>query len=201
MRHSLPLAPPELGERSREFLQRLDAFDARAKQIGAYPNDIGIPLSLGRGAVFVMREALILLVGGPVALWGYVNHWAPLRLSRLVASRLSRNPDEPAMNRLVSGFVLVLAWYALVGGVIGATIGPWFALAYLLTALPAADWDFRLRDRLARAYSRARTYVRLRSDAAMRGLLLNELAFLRTEAQRLRADFERLDHEVRVRDA
>jgi hypothetical protein len=164
------------------FQARLDAFERTLTEHDVVPADVGIAVGVRPGARFLLREGAIALAAGPLALWGRLNHWIPLRLARLVAARSSRTPEDPAMHTLVVGLVAVVLFYALQTTLVGLIAGPLPALAYLLTLVPSADWDFRLRDRHRRAMARVRTYLRFRRDPALRARFLEEVAWLRGEA-------------------
>ena len=170
------------------FQARLDAFERSLAEHDVIPADVGIAVGVRPGARFLLREGAIALAAGPLALWGRLNHWIPLRLARLVAARSSRAPEDPAMHTLVVGLAAVVLFYALQTTLVGMVAGPLPALAYLLTLVPSADWDFRLRDRHRRALARVRTYLRFRRDPALRARLLEEMAWLRGEA----AEIERM---------
>jgi len=181
-------------ERLARFQARLDAFERTLAEHEIVPTDVGIAVGVRPGVRFLVREGAVALAAGPLALWGRVNHWIPLRLARLVAARSSRAPEDPAMHTLVVGLVAVLLFYAVQTALVGVLAGPLPALAYLLTLVPSADWDFRLRDRHRRAVARVRTYLRFRRDPALRARLLGEMAWLRGEA----AEIERVAEERRV---
>jgi hypothetical protein len=146
-----------------------------------------MPTSIPAGATFLVREAAITLLAAPVAAWGRINHWIPLALARRVGRTTSRNPDEPAMRTLVSGFVFVLAFYALGTIVVGLRAGWWWSLAYLVSLPPSASLDFWLTDRVRRAVRRARGYLEFRRAPALQRELVDEAAWLRREALRLEA--------------
>lgn len=174
--------PESAGERVSRFLVRLDALRQELARRRIAVSDVTISPGIGPGARFGVREGALLLVGGPVALWGRVNHWIPLRLARWIARRQSRNPEDPAMYTLVIGLVLVLLAYAIQTTLVLRMAGPWWAAAYLVSLPLAATWDIRFRDRLARAGKRMRTYFQFRRDAALQPRLERELMWLRSEA-------------------
>lgn len=184
-RRLLPDLPPETAQRMLAFVDDVERWRTEVRALPASPLDIGTPLSLGAGAWFLVREVVIATVAGPVALWGRLNHWVPLRLATALGRATARNPDEPAMHTLVVGLGLVLATYAAIAVALTATVGWGWALAYL-AALPfAASLDFWWSDRVHAAMRRARGYLSLRAqpDAARR---------LTAERQRLKAEADRL---------
>ena len=174
--------PSGEGERVHRFLARLEALRAECVRLGVAPNDIGMRLDAGGGARFAMRESLLLLFGGPLALWGRINHWPPITIARRLALRSRRNPDDPAMRTIVIGLVLVLAFYLAQTALVAALAGGWWALAYLATLPLSAGWDFTLRERFRRAHQRTRTWFLFRRDPALQQRLRAEVAWLRREA-------------------
>lgn len=171
--------------RVSSFVARVDSFRNHLTALKIAPNEVDVSTSALDGARFIVRELAILLVGGPLALWGFLHHWIPLRLARILARRLSRQPDEPAMHTLVAGLVFVIVLYLLLAGTIAWKLGPLIAVAYLMLLPIAGSWDFQFRDRFARAHARARTYLTLRSNAPLRQELQREAAWLRDEARLL----------------
>jgi 1-acyl-sn-glycerol-3-phosphate acyltransferase len=171
--------------RAAAFAERLEALEADAAGRGVALAEALIPLSVGRGAWFVVREAALAAIGGPLALWGRVNHWVPIRLALHLGRRGARSRDEPAMRTVVAGLLLVLAFYAAQAALVGAVAGPLWAAAYVLTLPASAGWDLRWSDRREDAARRVRAYLRLRREPALRTALEREIASLRAEAAAL----------------
>lgn len=185
-RTETPLAAA-LAERALAFEQRFLTFRARLDAEGLALEDVRIDPGGPAGVRFVVRESARALVLGPVGLWGRLNHWLPLRLTRWLALRETRSRDEPAMRSVVLGFVLVLGFYALQVGAVAAVGGPWWALLYGLTLVPSAGQDLRSGDRWRHARARARAYRRFRREPALQAALVAEATWLREEAGRLEA--------------
>jgi glycerol-3-phosphate O-acyltransferase/dihydroxyacetone phosphate acyltransferase len=178
----IPQIDPELGRRIDRFRARTTDFDATIREYAITANDVRMNTSVGRGAQFVAREILIAALAGPLALWGHINHWLPLRLARSFALRRSRTPDEPATNTIVAALVLVLGFYAVQTAFVTWTFGWVIGMIYAVSLPPSATWDFRYADRRRRASARVRTYLRFRRDPALHQQLLAELTWLRSEA-------------------
>ena len=175
-------APADLRARVGRFAERLGAFRATLEGHGVAPSEAGVETDAAAGGRFVAREAAVVALGGPAALWGRINHWAPLALARAVARRTSRNPEDPAMHTIVAGLLFVPLFYVAQTALVWRIAGGWWALAYLLSLPPSARWALRYADRLAHARRRVRAYLLLRRDPALRGALAGEAAWLRAEA-------------------
>jgi 1-acyl-sn-glycerol-3-phosphate acyltransferase len=169
-------------DRVAHFRDRLDALRLELQRRRIAVNDVMISRSLSRGAWFALREGAIILSAGPIAWWGRLNHWVPLRLARWVARRRSRSPEDPAMYTLVLGLALVLLAYAIQTTVVWQLAGPRWALVYLVSLPLAATWDIQFRDRMRRATQRTRTYFQFWQEPGLQARLLTELEWLREEA-------------------
>lgn len=176
-----------LRTRVEQFLDHLGHFETILHLNMIAAGDVQMSTRTAPGVWFAVRELLIGVVGGPFALWGRVNHWVPLRIARAIALKISRYDDEPAMNTIIAGVVLVLAFYTAQIGVIAWQLGGWLALVYAASLPASATWDFRYADRLRRAAARVRTYFRLRRDPMLHAQLRKDLDWLRNEATALDA--------------
>jgi glycerol-3-phosphate O-acyltransferase / dihydroxyacetone phosphate acyltransferase len=177
----LPFADGTIRAQADQLVRRLDAVQRVATKHGVLLEDVGISLDDRRALRFVVREGWLLLVGGPLALWGRINHWLPFRAARLVAMRSVDSAADPAMRTLVAGTAFVLLTYLAQTAAVGVIWGPLVALGYLISLPVAADINFVLSDRLRRAVRRARAFRRFRRDPELQARLRAELDALRQE--------------------
>ena len=178
----LPVLEPSVAARIEGFLARFAAFESLTHQHTIPASDVQMSTHVGSAVWFGIRETLIAALAVPLAVWGRVNHWVPLRLARAVARRISRTPDEPATNTIVAGLVLVLAFYIAQTVVVAWQFGTIVAIIYAASLPISATWDFRYADRIRRAIARIRTYFRFRRDPELHRQLRTELEWLRGEA-------------------
>ena len=177
----LPFADAGLRAQADLLVRRLDAVERVAAKHGILIEDVGITLEHRRALRFVLREGWLLAIGGPVALWGRVNHWLPFRAARLIAMRSVDSAADPAMRTLVAGTAFVLLTYLAQTAAVAAIWNPVVALVCLVSLPIAADINFYLSDRLGRAVSRARAWMRFRRDPELHQRLMDELALLRAD--------------------
>ena len=178
-------ADERLRERTDRLVGRLEALEREARERGIFVDDIGIAVASGPAMRFIVREGWLLLIGGPVALWGRLNHWLPFRAARLLALRSPDGASDPAMRTLVAGAAFVLITYLAQTAVVGALWGVNWASLYLLSLPIAADINFWLSDRLLRAARRARAFLMFRREPALQRRLAKELAEVRDEVTAL----------------
>jgi 1-acyl-sn-glycerol-3-phosphate acyltransferase len=180
-----------LTTRMQAFEKRLSALNAQLSRAELAIEDIQIDPGSAAGTRFAWREGALALIRGPIGLWGRVNHWLPITLTRAMALRGVKSLDQPAMRSVVFGLVLVLGFYAAQTGLVAWLAGGWWALAYALSLAPSASSDFRFGDRTRRARERMRAYFTFRRNAKLQRTLRAEAEWLRDEALAL----ERALHE------
>ena len=177
----LPLASDDVRARADVVVARLDAFQHEVARRGLRIEDVPIELDWRSGARFAAREGWILLIGGPIALWGLVNHLLPFWAARAIAVRPGSDNADPAMRTVVGGAAFVLITYAAQSMVVDRLWGWRVALTYLASLPIAADINFWIRERLSRARRRARAFRLFRRDPGLDARLAGELAWLRGE--------------------
>ena len=91
------------------------------------------------------------------------------------------------MRTIVLGLAFVLLWYVLQAALVNHWFGWLAALAWLVVLFVSARVDFHLRERVGRAWRRARTYLALRADPALRDQALAEIDAVVREALELEA--------------
>lgn len=185
---ALEIAPPEIAASADRLTQRLATLENLLHARGVVLADARMSLQVRHGARFALREGVIVLLALPVAVLGRLVHWLPLRMARAFAlSSLRDDPsrDQPAMRTIVIGLGFVLAWYGLQAVLVGRWLGTAAAMLWLVIAFLAARIDLLLADRLQRAWRRARTYLVLRRDPALRATVLAEIDELLDDALRL----------------
>jgi glycerol-3-phosphate O-acyltransferase/dihydroxyacetone phosphate acyltransferase len=174
-------ADPDLRSRAESVVERLEALERVAAVHGIRLEDIGIQLTVHAALRFTVREGWLLLLAGPVALWGRLNHLIPFRGAGWIAMRSIDSAADPAMRTVVAGAALVLIAYLAQSVVVGLLTTPLIAILYLASLPIAADVNFILSDRLRRAVQRARAFFLLYSKRDLREGLTAELALLRAE--------------------
>jgi glycerol-3-phosphate O-acyltransferase / dihydroxyacetone phosphate acyltransferase len=181
---ALESAPPAVARQVDDFVARVERLEARLATEHAALDEVQISPLLRHGARFVLREGLVLAATLPIAIVGRVMHWLPLRLARTLALRpLTNDPsrDQPAMRTIVLGLAFVLLWYILQGALAAHWFGAVDAFAWLIVLAMAGRIDFLLRDRLHRAWRRARTYLALRANPGLHEQALAEIRALVAE--------------------
>jgi glycerol-3-phosphate O-acyltransferase / dihydroxyacetone phosphate acyltransferase len=189
----LPEASPSVRDQAERVVARLDELQREVSERGLRIEDVDIKVDGLSGARFVVREGWVLLVGGPVAIWGAINHWLPFWAARSIAVRPGGDNADPAMRAVVAGSAFVLITYAGQSLVVDRVWGWRVALLYLASLPIAADINFSIRERLSRARRRAKAFLVFRREPALRERLMNELASLRGDVRTLDQELGGID--------
>ena len=171
-----------LRRRADDLVRALVDFQELLSRHGVSLDDVNISPEAYHAAPFALREGWVIALGGPVALWGAINHWVPFHAARTIARRSVESAADPAMRTILAGTGLVLAFYALQGALVGIFVGRLAALLYVASLPLAADVNLIFRERLRAAIRRARTYFLFRGRPKLRARLQLALEQLRAEA-------------------
>ncbi|MBI4863096.1 MAG: 1-acyl-sn-glycerol-3-phosphate acyltransferase [Candidatus Riflebacteria bacterium] len=136
----------------------------------------------------LVRLPLLLLVGVPVWVWGFVTNYPPYRLCGVMADRVSTDLSEPATYKALFGTVLFIVYYAALT-VLTALLGGIPVALLALASFPIAGFGaLEVTDRLTRFVQRWRTAVLFRFDrdlatrlARTRDEIIAELRAMREE--------------------
>jgi 1-acyl-sn-glycerol-3-phosphate acyltransferase len=191
LRSELTVADPSLRAQADDLVRRLDAFQRQVADRRLVIEDLGITTRARDAVRFVVREGWLLLVAGPLALWGRANHYLPFHVARWIATRSVASATDPAMRTIVAGAALVLLAYLGQASLVGWLFGPVVALIYLASLPATADLNFYLSERLRRAVYRARTFLAFRREPSLQRRLLADLDALRHDARTLDAALRR----------
>ena len=185
---ALALASPSLVQRADAFVARCNALERVLAARGIALAELRVSPRARHGAWFVIREAAVLALALPVAAVDRIAHDLPVRLARAMARRsLASDPsrDQPAMRTILLAAGLLLLWYLLLGLAIDHWLGIGVALVAVLVMLLSASAELALRDHLARAWRRARSYLALRANPELHAEALVEADRLLEEARAL----------------
>ena len=153
---------------------RIRKYAHELRMRGVEPGEVYLPMHAGRALLFAIREAELLLVGGPVALLGAVAHGVPYFLVATIARALSKERDEWASNTVLPAAMIFPAWYAGVLGTAWWFLPRWWALL-VTVALPYSGYYALLyRDRVTLVWRRLRTFVQFLFDRPSQDRLASE---------------------------
>ncbi len=162
---------PELVD---ELTGRVRRYRAELKRSGISPGEVYLPLHFGRAAFFVIREFELLVIGAPLALFGFLNHAAPYFLVKWIARKLSKDKDHWATNVVYPGLLVFPFFYLLQLTAAWLLLPPLWAGLYTV-ALPYTGYYALLyADRFPQTWRRTRTFLRFLRHRAQQQALAAE---------------------------
>jgi hypothetical protein len=178
-------APPEIIDAADELSGRLERLQREVDRRGIGLEDVRISMRWTEGARFLLREGPILVLFFPLFIVARIAHWIPIRLARVIALRSLRHDssrDQPAMRTIIFGLVALVVWYILLFVMLDNLVGVPGAIGSLLAIFVSAHVLRLGGGRLRRALRRARTFLALRSNAALQQRLIAEFDALVMQA-------------------
>jgi len=183
-------------ERLERFLGDLSRYERRLDRLRLSDGEVR-DLSRSGGVVRYFSTAVLLVGLAPLALYGWLHRWPPLRVVTLVIERLTHEEARRAQTphaTMLAGLVAFGGFYALYVTLVWRWFGVWPAFWYALS-LPASGLLAHSWVRAARRYRRRvrAAAVLLRAPFATRVIrrsrarLLAQLGTLRREYERAMA--------------
>jgi 1-acyl-sn-glycerol-3-phosphate acyltransferase len=162
------------GSRVAELRKRVLAYRSELIKLGVTPAEVYIIMSRRLAIRFVLREAAILLLGLPLALWGILNHILPAAGTRLVERKLDSDRDQVASNIIFPAIVFFPLCYALFITAAWLNLPPAWAAAYTIS-LPYCGYTAVLYlERAGGCWLRTRTFLKFQQDPELKERLETE---------------------------
>jgi len=144
----------------RALSERVRRYHGELRRLGIAPEEVYLELSAGPAALFLVREAEMLVIGLPLAMAGTLLHALPYLLVRALTRRLSTERDHWATNAIVIGLaVFPIVMIAEIAAAWRLLPWPWAAAATALVPY-AGLYALLYRDRAGGIFRRTRTFLR-----------------------------------------
>jgi len=131
-------------------------------------SELFLPLSWWRVAIFVVRELEVLLVAGPIALLGFLNHLPAYLGTRVIVALTAKDEDHVATNAVFFGLPCFAFCYLAQSAAVAALWGLGWVVAYAV-ALPYSGAVVLLfRDRMMDSRRRLASFFALVSNRPRR---------------------------------
>jgi len=157
-----------------ELRKRVRAYRLELRDLGIKPSEVYIRMPAWRVARFVVRELVILVVGMPIAAWGYLNHLIPAAVIRVIAVNLSTEKDKWASNVVCPTIVLIPFFYAAQTTAAWFYLPPWWAALYMVSLPFSGLFTILYRDRVGNIWHRSRTFFLFLKNPGLRERLGRE---------------------------
>jgi len=189
----MALLRDEQPERYNELRSEVDALARRLALVSAGPQDVAVQYRASTVLRFVARNAAALVLGLPLAAAGWVLFLPWTLLVQAVLASRGTEEDMRATVKLILALVFGPLYVLLIGLALFHWLGFWWALAWVLGALPLAVFTRGFLAQRREALRDARLFFHLGNRSATKRHLVAEGQAL---AARIRALVEELGPRV-----
>jgi 1-acyl-sn-glycerol-3-phosphate acyltransferase len=135
---------------------QLERYAKDLEDAGLTGRQLGQRYPSGVVADYALRQAAVLLLGLPLALWGLVNHSLAYWLTALAVRALRPEPDVEATYKLAAALVLYPLVWAGEGWTAWRLGGPWLLAVFVAALLPTGFFALAWAERVGRVAREAR---------------------------------------------
>ncbi|WP_141323748.1 lysophospholipid acyltransferase family protein [Myxococcus sp. AB025B] len=184
-------------ERFEDLRAQLTSFKRRLDLVHATgPSDLALIYRPGNVTSFIVKNLLALVFGLPLFVLGLVLFWLPYQVPR-AASRKAEL-DVQATVKFLTGFVVMLAWWAALTVTAGVLGGALLALFTFVAVPPLALFTLYFSERSDVLRRDVDVFFMLGNRARLKALLLADGERLATEVERLADEYRpKVDAAVR----
>jgi 1-acyl-sn-glycerol-3-phosphate acyltransferase len=148
----------EQAEAIADLRKRVRAYRLELRDLGIKPSEVYLRMPAWRVIRFVVRELVILVVGMPIAAWGYLNHAIPAAIIRVIAVNFSAEKDKWASNVVLPTIVLIPLFYIIQLTIAWFYLSPWWTALYMASLPFSGLFAILYRDRVGNIWHRSRTF-------------------------------------------
>ncbi|WP_408889460.1 lysophospholipid acyltransferase family protein [Myxococcus faecalis] len=175
-------------ERFEDLRAQLTSFKRRLDLVHATgPSDLALVYRPGNVTSFIVKNLLALVFGLPLFVLGLVLFWLPYQVPR-AASRKAEL-DVQATVKFLSGFVVMLVWWAGLTVTAGVLGGALLALFTFVAVPPLALFTLYFSERSDVLRRDVDVFFMLGNRARLKALLLADGERLATEVERLADEY------------
>ncbi|AKF83219.1 acyltransferase [Myxococcus fulvus 124B02] len=175
-------------ERFEDLRAQLTSFKRRLDLVHATgPSDLALVYRPGNVASFIVKNLLALVFGLPLFVLGLVLFWLPYQVPR-AASRKAEL-DVQATVKFLTGFVVMLVWWAALTVTAGVLGGALLALFTFAAVPPLALFTLYFSERSDVLRRDVDVFFMLGNRERLKALLLADGERLATEVERLADEY------------
>jgi 1-acyl-sn-glycerol-3-phosphate acyltransferase len=132
-------------DKVRTLVHQLRGFERLCKCCGIRDYHLTIKYKPLLVAVYIIRLTVLLLIGLPIATWGMINNFIPYQLTRDVAKRIAKGPDQYDTANVSFGMLFFLVFWIAQTYIVHKYFGMTWSLIYLLSVILSAPFALKLR--------------------------------------------------------
>jgi len=132
-------------DKVRSLVTQLRGFERLCKCCGIRDYHLTIKYKPLLVTLYFLRLVTILLIGLPIALWGLANSFIPYQLTRVVARRIAKGPDQYDTANVSFGMFFFSIFWVTQTYMVYRYLGTSMSLFYLASIMISAPFALKLR--------------------------------------------------------
>jgi len=132
-------------DKVRSLVKQLRGFERLCKCCGIRDYHLTIKYKPLLVTIYILRIMTILLIGLPTAAWGVINSFIPYQLTRDVARRIAKGPDQYDTANVSFGILFFLVFWSAQTYMVNLYFGTTTSMIYLASILISAPFALKLR--------------------------------------------------------
>ena len=132
-------------DKVRSLVVQLRGFERLCKCCGIRDYHLTIKYKPLLIVIYIIRVFAILFVGLPIAIWGMINNFIPYQLTRDVARRIAKGPDQYDTANVSFGLLFFLLFWSAQTYIIYTYFGKTWSLLYLSSIIISAPFALKMR--------------------------------------------------------
>ncbi|NNC66512.1 MAG: hypothetical protein HKN83_00580 [Gammaproteobacteria bacterium] len=132
-------------DKVRSLVVQLRGFERLCKCCGIRDYHLTIKYKPLLVAIYFLRLVILLLIGLPIAIWGVINSFTPYQLTRDVARRVAKGPDQYDTASVTFGMFFFSIFWSTQTYIAHRYFGTTVALFYLASVIISAPFALKLR--------------------------------------------------------
>ncbi len=132
-------------DKVRSLVVQLRGFERLCKCCGIRDYHLTIKYKPLLVAIYFLRLVILLLIGLPIAIWGVINSFTPYQLTRDVARRVAKGPDQYDTASVTFGMFFFSIFWSTQTYIAHRYFGTTVALFYLASVITSAPFALKLR--------------------------------------------------------
>lgn len=132
-------------DKVRSLVVQLRGFERLCKCCGIRDYHLTIKYKPLLVAIYFLRLVILLLIGLPIAIWGVINSFTPYQLTRDVARRVAKGPDQYDTASVTFGMFFFSIFWSTQTYIAYRYFGTTVAFFYLASVIISAPFALKLR--------------------------------------------------------
>lgn len=179
-------------DKVRSLVKQLRGFERLCKCCGIRDYHLTIKYKPFLVTAYIIRLSVLLLIGLPIATWGMINNFIPYQLTRDIAKRIAKGPDQYDTANVSFGILFFLVFWTAQTYIVYKYFGMTWSLIYLFSVIVSAPFALKLRKEYHIIFDNVKIFFLFMRKKQLRGYLETKRKEIEIELAKLLRIVKRL---------